>query len=432
MTPTNLVNLAQTLQQCTEITLERYIDQLEEYYYQHEPEVLAFVSQENRFQRLLIEGRALIAQYPNPDTRPPLFCVPVGIKDIFHVQGFPTHAGSMLPHEELQGHEADSVSRLKAAGALIMGKTVTTEFAYFAPGPTRNPHNAKHSPGGSSSGSAAAVGAGLCPLSLGTQTIGSITRPAAYCGVVGYKPTYERISRSGVIPLAPSIDHVGPFATNVADAELAAAVLVQDWTPVKNHKHRLRPRLGIPSGPYLKHTSQEIEEQFGAICNHILNCGLDIRSIQAMPDFDDIQARHNLILAAEAARVHAKWFARYEELYNLKTAKLIQHGAAISDTDLQDALQGREKLRNELTDLMNDYDIDLWISPSATGPAPNGLTNTGDPVMNLPWTHSGLPTLGLPCGTSDSGLPLGLQLAARYGADEMLFLWAAQIEEVLW
>ncbi len=141
--------------------------------------------------------------------RPPLFGIPIGIKDIFHVNGFSTHAGSRLPPKQLMGEEAKCVSDLKKAGALILGKTVTTEFAYFEPGPTMNPHNPNHTPGGSSSGSAAAVAAGLCPLALGSQTIGSIIRPASFCGVVGYKPSYDRISRDGVIPVSPSLDHIG-------------------------------------------------------------------------------------------------------------------------------------------------------------------------------------------------------------------------------
>ncbi len=168
-----------------ERALLTYLGDLEEHFQEREPDVLAFVPEDSRFKRLRREVRTLLAEYPDPAKRPELFGVPVGIKDIFHVDGFVTRAGSEVPAELLQGAEAESVRRLKAAGALIMGKTVTTEFAYFAPGPTRNPYNPAHTPGGSSSGSAAAVGAGLCPLALGTQTVGSITRPAAFSGAVG-------------------------------------------------------------------------------------------------------------------------------------------------------------------------------------------------------------------------------------------------------
>ena len=174
-----------------------------------EPSIQAFLPEDGRFERLRREARALCERHPDPAVRPPLFGCLAGVKDLFHVAGWPTRAGSRLPSDALRGEEADSVSRLKTAGALIVGKTVTTEFAHFAPGPTRNPRNPGHTPGGSSSGSAAAVAAGLCDIALGSQTIGSIVRPAAFCGVVGLKPTYDRISARGVIPLAPSLDHVG-------------------------------------------------------------------------------------------------------------------------------------------------------------------------------------------------------------------------------
>ncbi len=169
------------------------LDRVEALFAEREPEVRAFLPEEGRFDRLRREAAALEARWPDPERRPPLFGVLAGVKDIFHVDGFETGGGSRLPPEVLRGPEAASVTTLRAAGALILGKAVSTEFAYFAPGPTRNPWNPEHTPGGSSSGSAAAVGAGLAPLALGTQTIGSIIRPAAFCGAVGYKPSYERI-----------------------------------------------------------------------------------------------------------------------------------------------------------------------------------------------------------------------------------------------
>ena len=205
------------------------LDQLETRYAIREPQVRAFLPEWKPFERLRQEARSLTKAFPDAGQRPPLFGITLGVKDIFHVDGFPTHGGSDLPPETIGGPEADSVTPLKQAGALIVGKTVTTEFAYFAPGPTRNPHNSLHTPGGSSSGSAAAVAAGLCDLALGTQTIGSINRPAAFCGVVGYKPTYDRISKKGVIPLAPSLDHVGLFSQEVGLARKAARLLARDW-----------------------------------------------------------------------------------------------------------------------------------------------------------------------------------------------------------
>ena len=178
-----------------ELSISDYVDHLEARFQEVEPLIEAFVPEPDRFARLRRDAATLLERYPAPESRPPLFGIAVGVKDIFHVKGFTTRAGSQVSPELLQGPEAAVVTALRNAGALILGKTVTTEFAYFAPGPTRNPHNPAHTPGGSSSGSAAAVAAGLCPLALGTQTIGSIIRPASFCGVVGYKPSYDRVSR---------------------------------------------------------------------------------------------------------------------------------------------------------------------------------------------------------------------------------------------
>ena len=411
-----------------ENTLLCYLDELEDHFIAREPNVLAFVPEDGRFERLRREARELWARYPDPAKRPVLFGVPVGVKDIFHVSDFITRAGSQVPPVVLEGDEARSVYHLKKAGALIMGKTVTTEFAYFAPGPTRNPHHRACTPGGSSSGSAAAVGANICPLTLGTQTIGSITRPAAFCGVAGYKPTYNRISCAGVIPLSPSVDHVGVFARDVEAVALAAAVLVDKWM---HHTGAASPRLGIPDGTYLHHVTAEGQAHFSETSARLVDAGFAIKTIAAMPDFPDICDRHNLLVAAEAAQVHMQWFAQYGELYHAKTAFLIQRGQKVSPQELTAAVVGREQLRSELVKLMDENSIDLWISPSAPGVAPVGLDSTGDPVMNLPWTHSGLPTIGLPSGTDATGKSFGLQLAARFGADEMLLEWAARIEEVL-
>ncbi len=407
------------------------IDRAEANFNADEPQVHAFLTEGGRFDRLRREARQLHDRYPQPDRRPPLYEVLVGVKDIFRVDGFPTRAGSRLPQDLFAGEEAVSVTRLRQAGALILGKTVSTEFAYFAPGPTRNPRQLQHTPGGSSSGSAAAVAAGFCPLALGTQTIGSIIRPAAFCGVVGYKPSYDRISRSGVIPLSPSLDHVGLFAANVADVERAAKMLIEDWRDWKLEIARPKPVLGIPAGPYLDRTTEEGRLHFHGVCTRLVENGYLITPTEAMPDFEEICNRHNLIVAAEAARIHANWFARYGDLYHPKTAELIRRGLAVSDEALADALRGRTRLRAELTDLMAAHQVDLWISPATTGPAPLGLDSTGDPVMNLPWTHSGMPAISLPCGTNETGLPLGLQVVGGWYRDEQLLAWADGLERAL-
>lgn len=392
-------------------------------------QIQAFLPEEGRFERLRQEIAALEARYPDPASRPVLYGVLLGVKDIFHVDGLPTYAGSRLPPELLTGPEAECVTQLKEAGALILGKTVTTEFAYFAPGPTRNPHNPNHTPGGSSSGSAAAVAANLCPLALGTQTIGSVLRPASFCGVVGFKPTAERISRAGVIPLSPSLDHVGFFAQDVALAVTTAKILCQNWDTQKVRSEP--PVLGVPVGAYLKRVNQETLDHFEATQKKLEQAGFEICRVEAMPNFEQIVTQHVGLVAGEAALVHQEWFARYADLYHPKTAALIRQGQEISAEQMAHYRTGRKKFRSELTDLMGKWGISAWISPSALGTAPASLDYTGDPIMNLPWTYAGLPAVNLPAGFLKDNLPVGLQLVAGWYQDEKLLAWADQIAEVI-
>jgi Asp-tRNA(Asn)/Glu-tRNA(Gln) amidotransferase A subunit family amidase len=410
-----------------QLPIANYLDILERRFDRVEPSVQAFMPEPGRFARLRAQAAELIERWPEPAGRPPLFGLPVGIKDIMRVEGLPTTGGSRLPIGLFDASESVCVSRLKDAGALIAGKTVSTEFAYFGPGPTRNPHHLAHTPGGSSSGSAAAVAAGLCPLALGTQTIGSVIRPAAFCGVVGFKPSHGRVSTAGVIPLSPSLDHIGLFAANVAGAALAASVLVDDW-----HAERPPhpPVLGVPEGPYLAQTSGDGLRALRATLAGLRRQGYTVLTVPAMPDFEAIRQLHQLIVAAEAAAVHANWFDPYRDLYHARTVALVERGRTISAQQLAEALAGREKLRAELLALMDEHGLDLWLAPSAPGPAPLGLESTGDPVMNLPWTYAGLPAISLPAGAVD-GLPLGLQVVGRWRADERLVSWAETLEAVL-
>jgi Asp-tRNA(Asn)/Glu-tRNA(Gln) amidotransferase A subunit family amidase len=411
-----------------ELTFPEYLAQVEAHFGEHEPSVQAFIPEADRFTRLQDESTSLVLRYPDLIDRPLLFGALAGAKDIFHVDGFVTQAGSRLPQELFRGPEAESVRRLKEAGALIFGKTVTTEFAYFSPGPTRNPRNPEHTPGGSSSGSAAAVAAGFCQIALGTQTIGSIIRPASYCGVVGLKPTYERISREGVIPLSPSLDHVGVFTADVQTALHAARALYKDWDepvlPVKE------PRLGIPEGAYLDSVSREGKSHFEKLVDR-LGDGYQIQRIPILSDFQGIRDRHDVIMSAEAARVHQDWFEKHEALYSEKFTDLIRRGRKVSDEQLRDALAARDQFLVEMRRLFLDHNIDLWISPSTLGSAPKGLDSTGDPVMNLPWTQAGLPVVSIPVGTDKNGLPLGLQLVGNWYKDESLLFWARDLEKAL-
>jgi len=415
--------------QVGELPLPEYLAQVEAWFLEREPSVLAFLPETNRFERLHKEAEALVSRYPDPKKRPPLFGMLVGLKDNIHADGFITQAGTRLPLAEIQGSEAVSVTTLKNAGALILGKTVTTEFAYFEPGPTRNPYNSEHTPGGSSSGSAASVGAGLCPLALGTQTIGSVIRPAAYCGAAALKPTYDRVSRRGIIPLSPSLDHVGIFAQDISTAKRAASSLCKDWdTSISVNK---KPTLGIPEGAYLAAASEYALVHFHALCDVLAEAGYELRHIRVLDNIQEVRARHDVIIAADAARVHQKWFEKYEILYSARLTELIRRGQSITDSQLQEALNARSLFRAEMTQVMKDNDIDLWICPPSPGPAPKGLENTGDPAMNLPWTQVGFPAVNIPVQKGPDGLPIGLQVIGKWNRDEELLAWAEDIEKVV-
>ena len=408
-----------------EISARDLVSSLQSLFDSREPDILAFIPEENRFERLLKEAEELVKKYPDPSNRPPLFGMTLGVKDIFHADGFTTQAGSKLPVQDLQGNEAASVTKLKNAGALIHGKTVTTEFAYFTPGPTRNPHNPSYTPGGSSSGSAAAVGAGMCDLALGTQTIGSVIRPAAFCGAVGFKPTYERIPRAGVIPLSPTFDHVGVFANDVEMVGRVAEVLVGDWRLETGDS---KPVLGIPEGQYLNCASKEGLAHFEMLYK-LLSANYELRYVRVMDDFQEIRDRHDAITSYDASQVHKQWFAKHESLYSQKFTDLIRRGQSVSS--LQSLLSARDTFRTSITQTMNDNQIDIWICSPTIGPAPKGLDSTGDPVMCLPWTQIGFPAISIPTTKNEEGLPMGLQLVGKWDADELLLAWAGEIETVV-
>lgn len=393
-----------------------------------EGEIGALVPEVGRRERLLRETATLEAAYPEPATRPPLYGALVGVKDIIRVEGFTTGAGTQLPPDLFAGPEAAVVRLLKAAGALVLGKTVTTEFAGAAPNGTRNPHNRAHTPGGSSSGSAAAVAAGVCALALGTQTVGSVIRPAAFCGIVGFKPSYDRIPTEGIVYYSQSVDTIGLFTQDVAGIALAASVLCENWHPAQpDHL----PTLGVPEGPYLAALSDEGRAALESQLARLEAAGYTVRRVSAFADFAAITARHTRMASAEAASVHTDWFPAHEPLYRPQTAAVIRTGRAVSADDLAAARASRGQLRDTLHALMAARSIDLWACPPATGPAPEGIDYTGDPTMNLPWSHAGLPALALPARFAANGLPLGLQLVAPFHHDEALLAWADNIAATL-
>lgn len=386
-------------------------------------DISAVLSEPGRRDRLIRESAALDARHNDPASRPSLFGVPVGVKDIFHVDGFLTEAGSSVPPAAITGAESTAVTRLHDAGALTFGKARTTEFAFFDPPETRNPNDLGHTPGGSSSGSAAAVAAGMCPLALGSQTVGSVIRPAAFCGIVGFKPSYGRIPLDGVVPFAPSVDHVGTFTADVAGAARAAAVLCDGWAPVDPDDP---PVLGVVEGPYVEQATDAGRAGVEAGVEALEDAGYEVRRVEVFDDIDDVNASHDALTAAEFALTHAEWFAEYGDDYAPESTALIEEGRDVGVDELSAARAARLDLRERVGERTREAGVDLLLSPGAPGPAPEGIDDTGDPIMNLPWTNAGVPALTAPCGRVGD-LPLGLQMVAPFGGDESLLAWGADI-----
>jgi Asp-tRNA(Asn)/Glu-tRNA(Gln) amidotransferase A subunit family amidase len=430
MFPASLVETATGLR-TGELDLLTCINQLCDLIDDSEPHIQALLPETGRRSRLLYEAQELQMCFPEPADRPPLFGIPTGIKDIFRVDGFPTRAGSQLPFELFSGPESDCARILRSAGALILGKTVTTEFAYFEPGPTRNPRNLDYSPGGSSSGSAAAVAAGFCPLAIGTQTIGSTIRPAAFCGVVGFKSSFGRIPMTGGILCSETFDHVGIFTSDVAGMQLAASQICQNWRKVEIQTFADLPTLGVPDGPYLEQASAEGLAAFEHQLALLEKAGYPVRHVKVLEEINTINRQHSRLVFAEMAQVHSEWFAHFESLYRQRTASAIREGQEVSAEELSILRDSPTKLRAELEVLMAQAGIDMWICPSAPGPAPKGITSTGSPLMNLPWTHAGLPAISLPARYAANGLPLGLQCVGTFMADESLLEWTVPLAKVV-
>lgn len=407
------------------LDLHAHIDAICDRIERVDPLVQALLPEPDRRGRLHRDAAALMALFPDPAGRPPLFGALLAVKDIFHVDGFTTRAGAALPPELFAGPEAACVTRLRQAGALVLGKAVTTEFAYFEPGPTRNPHAPDHTPGGSSSGSAAAVAAGLAPLALGTQTIGSVIRPAAFCGIVGFKPSLGRIDPSGLVFFSRTLDQVGLFTQDLAGAALAASVLCAGWrglpAPVRP------PVLGVPVGPYLEQAEPAALRAFWQQMGRLAAAGVEVREVPALASIEALNSLHRRLVFAEFAQEHAEIYGRHAALYRPRTAEIIEIGRTVSLEELAAARANIAVLRRELEGQMDSAGIDLWACPAARGPAPAGLHATGDPAMNLPWTHAGLPALTLPAGLAGNGLPLGLQLVGRLGDDEALLGWSSRL-----
>ncbi len=420
---------------------------------QHEKLLHAWVLVDETGARRQAEQRA--AELAAGRDRGPLHGIPVGIKDIVDVAGWPTRAGSPLRADHRAHDDAAIVARLRAAGAVVLGKTVTTEFASFDPPPTRNPWNPQRTPGGSSSGSAVAVATGMCLAAIGSQTGGSITRPASFCGIAGCKPTYGLLSCHGIVPLAPHMDHPGPMARCVDDLALVLQAICQRRAEDAGRDVELPdvaaadfawgisrisgvaplpaaspPRLALLTGFFLDEASPAVRAATLSAADRLRQRGAEILSVPLEVDFPRVLTYHRRIMAVEAAEVHRATYPAQAEHYGPNIRQLLDEGHACHVLDYAEALRHRSAVRQQIVAALDAHRLDALLTPATVTTAP-GPETTGDPRFNSPWSYTGLPTVNIPCALADDGLPCGLQLVGRPWSEILLLSAAAWCERQL-
>jgi len=388
----------------------------------------------------LAQARMADAATQAGQARGALHGVPVGIKDIIDTGDMPTEYGTPLHAGRRPSADATVVLVLREAGAVIMGKTVSTELAVYAPGKTRNPHNAEHTPGGSSSGSAAAVAAGMVPVTVGTQTNGSVIRPASYCGVVGFKPTFGRISRRGVLTQSPPMDQLGVFARTIEDIALISETLMrfdpQDTamalaarpemirTSLENPP--VTPRLGFVKTPVWDAAEDVTREAFAEL---IQTLGDTVEEVELAAPFDKVVEWHRMIMEADLAKSFAVEYGRGANQLSGILKEMIERGQTVLAVDYNSARDWMPICRGLLDEAFRWNDA--LVTPATTGPAPHGLDSTGSPIFCTLWTYLGLPAVTLPLFQSEDGLPFGVQLVGPPGDDARLLRTARWLLETV-
>ena len=370
----------------------------------------------------------------------PLSGAPIGIKDIINVKGLPCEANSPILRGNVPDEDAYFISKLREAGAIIMGKTITTQFATGDPSETRNPWNLAHSPGGSSSGSAASVATGMAPAALGSQTGGSILRPSAYCGVIGFKPTYGLVSRTGVVEVSWSLDHIGTITRSARDAALLLPHLAgadpadestrgfefpdfEIFAPSKPQKAHY-PREGVR-----KYAPAEVCEWIERGVNRLSENGVDVEDIEFPLDFQKLHDTHRMIMAVEGAAFHEKMFSEHAEKYRPVIRALVENGLKTDAMEYARGLRRRGRLRADLDEMMGGCDI--LILPSFQEPPALAEESTGSAFFNEPATQTGLPAVTLPLGRGDNHTPFGIQFVGRRWEDTDLLAAAGWCEAEL-
>ena len=379
-----------------------------------EPEIKAWCTLDRDGART--QADALSEEARADQLRGPLHGIPCAIKDVIDVQGLPTRAGSATrAHTPPAGLDAQVVTRLRAAGAIILGKAHTTEFAYFdGPPPTRNPWNLAHTPGGSSSGPAAAVAAGMVPVSLGTQTAGSVIRPAAYCGIAAFKPSTRAWSSFGVVPFSPTFDTIGVFGYRVKDAVLASRVLMPPFlarTPVPPPSDRPL-KIGLIEDPITQKASVATAESFKSVCSQLQDQGVVVEWRSSSTRFDDLNTWHKIVTEYELAHIHPQLATLETVSQGLRDA--VFRGQALARTAYEQAYRAIEAAQQQFWSAMHDFDA--LVFPAAPDVAPAGM-QTGDPSFIVPFTALGGPIVAVPVGIAPSGLPIGVMLTGAPGTD---------------
>jgi Asp-tRNA(Asn)/Glu-tRNA(Gln) amidotransferase A subunit family amidase len=405
-----------------------------------EPRIFALAHFEP--ERLLADAarceEALRAARASGAAPPPLLGIPVGVKDNIDTAGVPTRAGSALHAGRVPREDAACLRALWKSGAYLHSKTVTTELAYFDPGPTRNPWHLAHTPGGSSSGSAAGISAGYFPLALGTQTAGSVIRPAAFCGVVGFVASQGRFPLDGILPFAPTVDQLGIFARSVEDVALTFGCLrgtpdgggaAPADTGLSLAPLDRAPFLGLARKYFVEGAEDEVGRAAIHTAKHLHERGAIVHVVHLPESFSEVPAHHRVIMEVEMARAQRETYRAQPASYGKKLGELIEAGLKVPELDYRRALLHRERFQAEVAKLVRE--LDALLLPAAPTAALYGLESTGDPRFNLLWTNAGLPAITLPVSLSAAGLPLGIQLVGAPGADHHLLRVARYVEDRL-
>ena len=390
----------------------------------------------------LAAARARDRELASEGPRGPLHGVPVGIKDIYFTRGVLTTSGSKIYADYIPDYDATTVALLKQAGAIIMGKTVTTEFACGDPSPTVSPWNAAHTPGGSSSGSAVGAAVGMFPAALGSQTGGSIVRPSSYNGIVGLKPTFGRVSRHGVYPVAESLDTMGPMVRSVADAALMLNVLAghdikdpdSSERPTTDYLQAAQsqgkpPRIGLVRQFFMEQCDDETRENTVSVAEKLQDAGAQVEEVTLPADFKAVLLAQRTLMSVEGAQVHESNFTVRADDYSANVRGVVEQGIATSGLTYLKAKHLQRQFRRNVHAAIQGYDA--LLMPTTPAPAPPSRETTGDPKFQSPWTFGGFPEITLPSGLSEGSMPLGVQLVAGQFDETGLLAVAAWCEEVL-